>query len=108
MIEVPGQPRGDFLAINDDDVALARRLADLDDARMQGCTRPRHGGNRMVLERAEHLADLHQKSAVGFDILEDDQAALVEDLPEPLADLLVFQGREGDAGDPRAEREVRT
>ena len=61
----------------------------------------------MVLQRAEDLADLHLQPAVGLDILEEDHAALVEDLPEPAADLLVFQYRERDAGDPRAEREVR-
>ncbi len=108
MIEVPGQPRGDLLAVDYHDVALTWRLSDFDDARVQGSTRPRHGGNRMVLQRAENLADLHLQPAVGFDILEENHAALVEDSAEPVANLLVFQHCERDARDPCAEREVVT
>ncbi|BBX25653.1 hypothetical protein MALV_07780 [Mycolicibacterium alvei] len=58
----------------------------------------------MVLQWAENLADLHLQSAVGLDLLEQDHPALMEDAPEAVADLLVLQQCERDAGDPRAER----
>ena len=106
VVEVPGQPRRDFPALEHHDVALTRGLPDLDDAGMQGLTRAGDGGNRMVLERAEHRADLHLQPAVGLDILEDDHAAVGEHLPELIADLLVGQCGEGDAGDARTKREV--
>src|SRR5580704_14951671 len=60
----------------------------------------------MILQRAEGLADLELHFAGRLDILENNHAAIFEDLVDILADCFVRECLPINAGDSRAKRKI--
>src|SRR5262249_10988204 len=61
---------------------------------------------RMVLQRAEDLADPHLKPGGGFDLLENDHSPVLEALVDLLTNRRVPETLSGNAADACAERKI--
>ena len=91
MVEVPRQPLGKLLVIDLHDSRAMGFAAHVDDTRHVLLVGARDRGDRVILERTEHVADRHVHLRRRLDILEDDQAPILKQVVELSADGFVLQ-----------------
>jgi len=102
MVEMPGLPCYQLLAVDLDD-AGTRSCGDDDDSGQAVAIGARNGVNGMLFERPENLAEFHLHGARLLDIPADDDTAVVQELLERCANLLIVQRFTGHTRHARAE-----
>ena len=106
MVEVPGQPVRQLPARDLDQPARSARAVDLHHPRIGIGIDPADILDRMLLERAEDVADRHLQFVARRHVLEQDHAVLNEQRIDPLARGRVLRGSKVQPANPHAERQA--
>src|SRR5690349_17221852 len=95
-----------LFAVDLDQGRVVRVVAHVYDAGHRLLIDSRHGGDRVILEWAKYRADGHMHFTRRLDVLEHDQAAVFENLVDPLADRFVLERLVGHTGNPRTKPKI--